>query len=53
MIIVEYVAFDSPKRLYQTVTKRDLLGDASVLELIAGWHQYPASSIKIIDLIPQ
>jgi hypothetical protein len=52
-ILVEYTLFDSPKKLYTSVTKSDLTGAATLLELIAGGHQYPASSVKVLDLIPE
>ena len=51
-ILVEYRLYDSPKALYQTVTKLDLMGNATVLELIALGHGYPIGCVTILDLLP-
>ncbi len=52
-ILVEYRVFDSPKSSYITLNKLDLSGVCSVREFIGAQHDYPASSITVLGLLPQ
>lgn len=54
-LLVSYSAWGSPTK-YISVEKDDLVNNATILELIVGWNNWPASAvgdIVITDLIPQ
>lgn len=52
-ILVSYIAYDSPRTEYFSVDKSDLMGNATVCELIAGLRGFAPDAIRIVDLIPQ